>query len=102
MKNITITGHIIGEPAPDWCASSTAVVDGIRYRFTEFADPESMKTVCAHTLTFDVPASFDAVGSALKALEEQREELRAKFQMAVNEINDRIGKLQALTNEVAA
>jgi hypothetical protein len=102
IKTISINGCIVGDPAESWCKDSPAVVNGIRYRFSEFANPSDKGSVCAYTLTFDLPDSFDAVAFAVGNLEEQREELRAKFQMAVNEINDRISKLSALTNEVEA
>jgi hypothetical protein len=42
------------------------------------------------------------VSQAVKDLEKKRETLRAEFQMALNEVNDRIGKLQAITCEVPA
>ena len=101
-KTITIKGHIVAEPAPTWALGSNAVIDGIRYRFSEFADPEEEQTVCDYTLVFQLPESFDPVGTAIKELERKREKLRAEFQMALNEVNDRIGKLQAITCEVPA
>jgi hypothetical protein len=101
-KTITIKGHIFAEPAPAWALGSNAVIDGIRYRFSEFADPTEERAVCDYTLVFQLPESFDPVGAAVKDLEKKREKLRAEFQMALNEINDRIGKLQAITCEVPA
>lgn len=53
-------------------------------------------------VTFKLPDGFDPVSQAVKELEAKRKTLRAQFQMAVNEINDRLSKLQALTNEVTA
>ena len=101
-KTITIKGHIFAEPAPAWALGSNAVIDGIRYRFSEFADPTEERVVCDYTLVFQLPESFDPVGTAIKELEKKREKLRAEFQMALNEVNDRIGKLQAITCEVPA
>lgn len=102
MKTITIKGGIVADPVESWCDGSPACIDGLRYRFTEYANETREDFVCHHTLTFDVPDSCDAACNAVRLLEKKREELRAKFQMAVNEINDRISKLSALTNEVEA
>lgn len=98
MRTITIKGGIVAEPAERWCADSPACIDGFRYRFSEYANETGEDFVCHHTLTFDVPDSYDASGNAVRLLEKQREELRAKFHMALNEINNRISKLSALTN----
>lgn len=56
------------------------------------------KKLVPHTVIVEVP-DFDARAVKLSALELERESLRAAFTVRLNEINDRIAKLQALTFE---
>ena len=55
--------------------------------------------VCPHTLTFELPAEFDPRPQQIKELEKHRDEMTAKYQAMVTEINSRISKLQAITYE---
>lgn len=54
------------------------------------------KKLAEHVITAEVP-DVDVRATKLAALEAERTSLRAAFQMKINEINDRIAKLQALT-----
>jgi len=98
-KTVSFKAFVHPELATGYEQNSTNNVDGMTYHIYGFKTSESIAEV---DVTFTLPDGFDPASKALKELEEQREELRAKFQMAVNEINDRIDKLQALTNEVVA
>lgn len=52
--------------------------------------------ICEHELTFEVPDDFDPRPAQIAALEQQKQELRAKFAVAVKELDDRINSLLAL------
>jgi hypothetical protein len=56
--------------------------------------------VCAQSFEIDVPDDFDPRPQQIAALEKQKQDLRAKFSMAVKELDDRINSLLAIDNSV--
>jgi len=96
MKTIEISGHIFTRTdrfsvEPDfiffaWDASET--------------NPDYIK-VCDHTIHAEVPDDFDPRAAQIASLEKQREAVRAELGKRINEINDQIAKLQALTFDPA-
>lgn len=52
--------------------------------------------------TYEVPEEFDPTRAELAKLEREAAAVRAAFQARMAEINERVSKLQALTNEVPA
>ena len=98
---VNIPGFVTCKPADSWTIEP---VLGMQFGWDEhnLAGYSGRVFVCKATLSFDLPADFNPNAQFIAALEKRREELRAEFQMAVNQINDEIGKLQALTHEVAA
>lgn len=49
-----------------------------------------------HTITFEVPDSFNPVAAEVNALKKQKDKLREEFNAQVARINDRITSLQAI------
>ncbi len=98
-RTITYKGYVYAQPSNDWAKGNTNAINGITYAVHGFSTPETIAEV---DVTFELPEGFDPVNQAVKDLEKKRENLRAEFQMALNEVNDRIGKLQAITCEVPA
>jgi len=62
---------------------------------------DTAERVCLgeQTITLEIPDDFDPRAKAIAALEEQKRDLAAKFSAAVNEINARISKLQAIEHD---
>lgn len=59
--------------------------------------------VCAHDIEVDVPDNFNPVPSQIAILEEQKAKVRDEFNARIAQLNEQIGKLQALTfDEVKA
>lgn len=98
-RTITIKMWVYPSVQSSHESGNSNVIDGIVYSLYGFKSPEA---IAQCDVTFTLPEGFDPVSKAVKELEEQREQLRAEFQMALNEVNDRIGKLQAITCEVPA
>ena len=63
------------------------------------SENETRILIGEQTITFEVPADFDPREKQIAALEAKRQEITAKFQAAVTEINARIANLQAITYE---
>ncbi|WP_407059235.1 hypothetical protein ACKZDW_02300 (plasmid) [Ralstonia syzygii subsp. celebesensis] len=106
MKTVEIKGWIFAKPATGWEGA------GIKYEFSSFDyeaacargacnEWRSYRKVVEHTIRIDVPDDIDPTALMLKALESERDDLRAAFQMKISEINDKISKLQALTFDPA-
>lgn len=104
MKTIEIKGWIFARPESEWEGG------GIKYEFSSFDYEAAAKRdnhwrgyqkVVEHVVRADVPDDIDPTALMLKALEAERNNLREAFQMKLNEINDRIAKLQALTFDPA-
>jgi len=99
MKTITMKMWVRPAISADYEDRNTNSIDGLTYNMYGFKTPDA---IAECEVTFKLPDGFDPVSQAVKELEAKRKTLRAQFQMAVNEINDRISKLSALTNEVEA
>jgi hypothetical protein len=57
--------------------------------------------VARHPITFTLPVDFHPTAALVKALEREREAVQREFAAKVAEINARISKLLAITNEAA-
>ena len=99
MKKIEIKGWIFAKPASEWEGG------GIKYEFSTFDYEDAAKRdnhwrgyqkLAEHVVRAEVPDDIDPTALMLRALEGERNDLRAAYQMKLNEINDRISKLQAL------
>ncbi|NMV36950.1 hypothetical protein [Ralstonia insidiosa] len=101
MKTIEIKGWIFARPQQSWEGN------GIQYEFSDFdyvkaAERTPNERWCAyrklseHTIRVDVPDDIDPVALMLQSLEAERSDLHRTYRMKLGEINERIGKLQAL------
>jgi protein involved in sex pheromone biosynthesis len=59
-------------------------------------DAEYRTYVCSQEVEIDVPADYDPRAQQIAALEKLKQEAMADFQKSVDDINERISKLQAL------
>ena len=59
---------------------------------------ESMK----RTVTVDLPPDFNPISAEIASLEAEKALALEQYQKSVARINDRLSKLQAITNEVQA
>jgi len=99
MKAIEIKGWIWA--APTWDGQD------VQYKFDSFDYEEAVKAgrgtetwagykkVAEHSFTVEIP-DLDARTLRIQQLEAERTQLRANFQRRINEIEDQIGKLQAI------
>ena len=78
------------------CGSTYRFFSGSLEAFSDYIP------ICKHTLIAELPEGFDPRPAQIKALEAQREELKAKVAAAVTEINGRINSLLAIENETPA
>jgi hypothetical protein len=62
---------------------------------SEYADGRVM--VMPHDLVVDVPDDFDPTPKQIAALEAEKAKVRAEFNQRIAQLNEQIGKLQALT-----
>jgi hypothetical protein len=62
----------------------------------QLADDEHRTYVCAQEIEIDVPENYDPRAQQIAALEKQKQKAMANFQKSVDEINEKISKLQAL------
>jgi len=69
------------------------------YEVFSFKAPndENRTHVCEQEIEIEVPDNYDPRAQQIAALEEKRQRVMAEYQKTVNEINDRISKLQAIT-----
>lgn len=101
MKTIEIKGWIFAEPKEAWEG------DGLKYSFStidfEKWANEGMRSygkyvkVAEHTIVAEVRDDVDPTASMIHALNAEKDALRKAFNAKLEEINDRIAKLQALT-----
>lgn len=54
------------------------------------------KRLAEHVITAEVPDGIDVTAIKIASLERERTALRAAFQLKLNEINERLSKLQAI------
>lgn len=64
--------------------------------FARIDDDDSRTWVCEQEVEIEVPDNYDFRAQQVAALESQKKKVMADYQMTVNNINDRISKLQAL------
>ena len=62
----------------------------------KFDDDDHRTYVCEQEIEIEVPDNYDPRAQQIAALENQKQKVMADYQKSVNEINDRITKLQAL------
>jgi len=64
--------------------------------FAKMDDAEYRTYVGEQEVEIEVPDNYDPRAQQIDALEKQKQEVMADYQKSVNEINDRISKLQAI------
>lgn len=62
----------------------------------KFDDDDHRTYVGEQEIEFDVPDNYDPRAQQIAALEKRKQKVMADFQKSVDDINDRISKLQAL------
>ena len=62
----------------------------------KFPDDDHRTYVGEQEIEVDVPDNYDPRAQQIAALEKQKQKVMADFQKSVDDINDRISKLQAL------
>jgi hypothetical protein len=99
MTTQTRRGHLFMEFESDWGFGDHE--EKWRPIWREYKADENDKCIYIgeHTLVAEVPDDFDPRPQQIAALEARRQEITAKFQAAITEINARISKLQAITFE---
>lgn len=91
MKTITIAGGIYFDTKHDqYSGGLYKFIGGTAKSWDKYL------LVMPYEFTVDLPADFDPRSAQVKALEKQRDELHAKFALAVTEINARINSLLAI------
>lgn len=63
---------------------------------TKLEDTDYRTFVCKQEIEIEVPDNYDPRAQQIAALEKQKQKVMADFQKSVDEINERISKLQAL------
>lgn len=63
---------------------------------SKLKDSEHYTHVCSQEIEIDVPDDYDPRAQQIAALEKQKQKAMADFQKSVDEINEKISKLQAL------
>lgn len=94
-KTITIEGGVYLNTATlNWNAEPNYMfLPGDLKLFNEY------QPVAPYTITVEAPAGYDHRTEAVKALEAQRQEIRAKFEATMTEIASQIAKLTAIGYE---
>jgi hypothetical protein len=64
--------------------------------YARLPDDDTLSYVCEQEVEIEVPDDFDPRPQQISALEEKKLEVMAHYQKTVTDINNRIGKLQAL------
>ena len=62
----------------------------------KFDDDDHRTFVCKQDIEIDVPDNYDPRAQQVAALEKKKQKVMADYQKTVNEINERISKLQAI------
>ncbi|CAJ0710618.1 hypothetical protein ACPCHQ_11785 [Ralstonia thomasii] len=98
MKTIEIKGWIFAEPN-EWDGTLQYKFSSIDYEaWAKNGDAHYGRytKVAEHTIVAEVKDDVDPAAAMIKALEAEREALRAAFTLKVASINEKISKLQAL------
>lgn len=64
--------------------------------YAALPDDETLSYICKQTVEVEVPDNYDPRAQQVAALEKQKQKIMADYQVMVEEINNRISKLQAL------
>jgi hypothetical protein len=64
--------------------------------YARLPDDDTLSYVCEQEVEIEVPDDYDPRAQQISALEEKKLEVMAHYQKTVNDINERISKLQAL------
>jgi hypothetical protein len=62
----------------------------------KFEDTEYRVHIAEHEIEIEVPDNFDPRAQQIAALEQQKQKVMAEYSVAVEDINEKINKLQAL------
>lgn len=62
----------------------------------EVDDNEIRTLVCQQEVELEIPDNYDPRAQRIAALKKQKQEVMADYQKSLNDINDKISKLQAL------
>ena len=96
MKTITVKGFVYQTDygcGPEFVDYRFYSTDQCADRFTALIGPASFE--------YTIPDTFNPTAAKIEALNEERRRAAAEFATKVREIDERISKLSALTNEVA-
>ncbi len=93
-KQITIKGFIHYRK-PKWSGDSDYSFLAYDITDSEYADGRVM--VQPHAIIVDVPVDFDPTPKLIASLEKEKAKVRKEFNDRIAQINNEIGKLQALT-----
>ena len=64
--------------------------------FGKLSDNDTRTYVCEQEVEVEVPDNYDPRAQQIAALEKHKQKVMADFQKSVDDINDKISKLQAL------
>ena len=64
--------------------------------YVALPDDETLTYICAQEVEVEIPDNYDPRAQQVAALEKQKQKIMADYQVMVEEINNRISKLQAL------
>ena len=64
--------------------------------FGKLPDDDTRTYVCEQEVEVEVPDNYDPRAQQIAALEKHKQKVMADFQKSVDDINDKISKLQAL------
>ncbi len=72
----------------------------VRGKPQEYGDDYVKNCIAQVPINFTLPEGFHPTAAMVAALEAERETVKRQFTARIAEINQQIGKLQAITNEV--
>jgi hypothetical protein len=64
--------------------------------YARLPDDDTLSYVCEQEVEIEAPDDYDPRAQQITALEKKKQEVMAHYQKTVNDINERISKLQAL------
>ena len=97
---ITISGFVHMRPRQDWEPTDRPT----DYTFFSFQDATASGyiLVCPASVEVEIPDTFNPVSAEVSALEAKKLEALEEYQRTVARYNERLSKLQAITNTVEA
>ncbi len=87
---VKVTAHIFYSKYP-WEEKGEYLV-----LYAKIDDDEDRTYIGPQEIEIDVPDNYDPRAQKIAALEKHKQKVMADYQKTVNEINDRISKLQAI------